>query len=116
MPTWPSSLPQSPLVSGFAETPPMTSLRTEMDQGPAKVRQRTTAGIRKLQMSFNMTKAQIATLDTFYNTTISGGALKFDFTHPRTASTVSVRIVNPPSYAPINGEYYSVGLELEQLP
>ena len=116
MPTWPASLPQSPLVSGFSETPPETSLRTEMEQGPAKVRRRTTAGVRQMQMSFNMTKTQVAALDTFFTSTVNSGATAFDFTHPRTTSTVSVRFVSPPSYTPLNGEYFNVNLELEQLP
>ena len=45
MTSWPATLPVSPLLDGFIETVPETIIRTDMDQGPAKTRQRTTAGV-----------------------------------------------------------------------
>ena len=37
MPTWPNTLPVSPLLDGFSETLPETLIRTKMETGPDKV-------------------------------------------------------------------------------
>jgi len=116
MSTWPVSLPSYPLVNGFSESIPETTVRTEMDQGPAKIRQRTTASIRKMQMSFLLNKTQTQALDTFYITTLNGGSTSFTFTHPRTDASISCRFTQPPEYTSTNGDYFNAGIELEILP
>jgi phage-related protein len=94
-------------------------LTTQMDSGVSKMRKR---GQRptKLAMSFQMTSAQVATLRTFVETTISGIS-RFYFTHPRTSATIEVRLI-PAG----NGELYSVNqvapslwnvnMTMEQIP
>lgn len=88
--TWPVSLPQAP-QRGFSESVGVNILRTPTDQGPAKMRSRSlrpsTMGV-----SFLMTTAQVATLQSFCFNTIQGTA-RFDFRHPRTQQVVEVRIV-----------------------
>ncbi len=116
MPSWPATLPASPLLERFRETAPNNVVRTEMEQGPAKLRQRTTAAVRTMIVSYLLSKAQVATLEAFYLTTLQGGTAGFDFTHPRTAATVSCRFVRPPEYGIGNGNYFKVALELEVLP
>lgn len=116
MPTWPGSLPDIPLVEQFQEQPPNLLLRTEMDAGPAKVRRRATAGVRPMRGLISCTKAQVATLDTFYVTTCVGGSLAFDWTHPRTGAAVSFRFRNPPMYVPDYAESWRVSLDLEAMP
>ncbi len=116
MTTWPDTLPSAPLLENFQELPPETAIRTDMDTGPAKVRQRTTAAVGTLAVSYLLSKAQTTTLDAFYQTTLFGGSGAFDYTHPRTGDTVSCRFVNPPEYAPANGNYFKVTLTLEVLP
>ena len=116
MPTWPNTLPATPQADSFRETVPTTLVRTEMEQGPAKVRRRSTAGVRKLSMSFVMSKAQIATLETFITTALSGGALAFDYTHPRSGASLSCRFRQMPEYASLNGVFFKVAIELEVLP
>jgi hypothetical protein len=93
-----------------------TVLRTEMDQGPAKTRRRTTAGVRTLTMAYILSAAQTAVLDDFYLEDLSGGSLSFDYTHPRTAATVTTRFKKPPAYIPLNGGYFRAVLEMEILP
>lgn len=116
MPAWPATLPASPLVNGFSESAPNTSLRTEMDQGPAKIRQRTTAAVRNITARFVLNNAQVADLETFFTTTLAGGSLGFDFTHPRTGVLETARFVTPPDYLPLGNGYYRVLAELELLP
>lgn len=115
---WPPSLPQAPLISGYDETLPDTLLRTQMDAGAAKVRRRFTAAVSPMTCVFNMTEAQTEILDAFYNETIQGGALRFDMTHPRTATVREFRIVEPPKPKPhqAGGDCWVVTIKMEAMP
>ena len=115
---WPTDLPPMP-ITDYAETDGVLVLRSPMDAGPAKLRRR---GARPATMtvSYEMTSAQVSSLRTFVLTTLKGTA-RFDYVHPRTGSTVEVRIV--PGQ---DGELYSVayhahghwiiGMSLEVMP
>ena len=116
MPTWPLTLPTAPLIDGFIETVPETIIRSQMDSGPDKVRNRTTAGVRDFQIGFIMTKAETAIFDAFYLNDLNGGALAFDFTHPRTGEILSLRMKKPPQYRAQNSKYFRIKIEAEALP
>jgi len=116
MAAWPDTLPAYPLLDSFRETVPNTVIRTDMEQGPAKVRLRTTAAVRTMTVGYLLSKAQVAALETFYLATLQGGALAFDFTHPRSNSAASCRFVRPPEYSSSNGNFFKVAIELEMLP
>lgn len=117
-PVWPVTLPQSVLVQGYSETPPQLSIRTDMDAGVAKVRRRFTSSIRPIECNTLLTAAQVATLDAFYLSTLEGGALRFEWNHPRTGATVEMRFMEPPQYTPAGGgvTYFNVSLKLEVMP
>ncbi len=76
--TWPITLPAYPLLEKYAEAMPNTTIRTDMETGPAKVRQRTTAGVRRLSVGYLLSKAQVSTLEEFYLTILKGGSLSFE--------------------------------------
>lgn len=118
MATWPTadSFPQTPLMDGNTETPPNTILRTQMDVGPTKLRQRSTAGCRSYHFNFHMTGTNITALDTFYITTCHGGADSFEWTDPRTSTTEDWRFLGPPSWVELKNDLYLVSVDLEQLP
>lgn len=116
MPTWPATLPDAPLCDSYRESMPSTLLRTEMDQGPAKVRRRSTAAVRRLTLSFIFDTVQINTLESFIDADLSGGALSFSFTHPRSGSAIRCRFRQMPEYASLNGVYFKTQIELEVLP
>lgn len=116
MTTWPATLPQAPLIEGFTETAPITALRTEMDQGPAKTRQKTTAGVARMTLSFILSRSQTQTLDVFFKEGTKGGTISFVFLHPRTSASLSCRFVQPPRYQSLNGESFKAAIELEVLP
>ena len=116
-PTWPVGLPQLIAVDGYGETPPDTTLRTGMDAGPAKVRRRSTAGIRPLSVQLDLDAAQVETLDGFYVATLQGGALAFDWVHPRTQAIATLRFVRPPAYRPQGSDAaWRAVMQLEVLP
>jgi len=112
---WPPSLPQEPLI-GWVEQWAETRVRTETDSGPAKVRRRFTAGVRQLQLPLALTEAQMATLDTFFDSTTAGGALRFEWQHPRTGATHEFRFLDPPQIQESNPGLYRLTLNLELLP
>lgn len=116
MPSWPGTLPSAPLVDGYRESIPETAIRTTMEQGPAKLRRRTTAQARTLGLEYIMSAEQVTALETFFISTLSGGVLSFTFTHPRTGNSVSCRFKKPPQYTAHNGLFYHVAIELEVLP
>jgi len=116
-PVWPATLPQEPLAQGFNERAPDTVIRSAMEAGPPKVRRRFTAGIRLIDCQVRLTPAQVETLDSFFDSTIAGGALSFDWKHPRTGAAVTYRLVEPPSYTPVaRGTLWQASLRLEVLP
>ena len=112
---WPASLPQDaerPHKEKFQEN----TVRTPMDAGPDKVRRRYTAGVKAVQASMQMTKAQTITLETFFDDTLKGGSLPFDWLLPRTAATATFRFTAPPELTHIAGLNWDVQLQLEILP
>lgn len=115
---WPSTLPQAP-QRGFGESYGLNIIRTPTDAGPAKQRFRGNTP-NNLQLTFIMTKAQIAALETFIYTSLKGVA-RFGFTHPRTGSVVECRIV-PQSGGDlytmkhIGLEYYDINITFEVMP
>jgi hypothetical protein len=115
MPSWPSTLPDYVLQEGYSETTEPNTLRTEMSQGPAKVRRRFTAFTRNINCQIHLTAAQYEILDGFFHTDLKSGSLTFDWVHPITQASVTFRFKSPPNYSSFGSEF-TAGLELEILP
>lgn len=113
---WPAGLPQAPLAERYSETLPDTVIRTQMDQGPAKLRQRTTAGVGAMDVAFLLEAAGAALLEEFYRETLGGGTAPFVMPHPRRAVPVTVRFKKAPQLTAESGVHYLARLELEVLP
>lgn len=116
MAAWPGGLPQVPQNAGNEETYEDNVVRTTMDAGPVKSRMRYTAATRPASYQFLMTDAELATFITFYESTVSYGSLEFDFTHPQTGSTESMRFVQPPKWTEHKDDLWRVFCEWEMLP
>jgi len=115
---WPGTLPQR-VREDYTENSGALILRTPTDAGPAKLRRR---GIRpsSLSVSFHMTDAQVATLNTFLLDTLRG-VTRFGFPHPRLNTQVEVRVVPSGdgqlySLTYITVGYWIVSMNLEVLP
>jgi hypothetical protein len=119
MPTWPASLMPYPLVTGYQESAPVTAIRTEMDTGIAKQRQRYTATPRRVTGAVTLpSKADLDTLYTFFTTTLSGGSLSFDWVDRNGAPCVYRFIVGPDAlrWEPLDPERWLAHLQLEIMP
>lgn len=119
-PVWPLTLPQD-VLQGHTETPPVMIIRTDMDRGPAKQRRVRTAAPRPIDIAVELeSRAQVTAFLDFFHDTLAGGALPFDWTHPRTlaATTFRFREANrsPPKPRHVGGETWQVDLALEIMP
>lgn len=117
MVTWPASLPQKFLSSGFQRQYPDNRMRSDNDAGPAKVRRRSSLNVYTISGSMVMTQAQVDTLDTFINTTLGSGVLNFDFPDPDDAVvTIDVRYGEKLPVLARSGAFWVVETEFEVLP
>ena len=112
--TWPGTLPQKMQSDGYSESKSDGRLKSEMDAGPPFFRPRFTTTITSFSGNMIMTTAQVATLETFYDTTLTVGVSLFDFPHPRTGATIEVRFSGPYTVGNIGGEEYQVNMQLER--
>jgi hypothetical protein len=109
---WPDTLPQEWMQDGNQETLPAVMQRTEMDVGPAKARRRFTAQVKPLKRRLILTPTEKGYFETFFDTTISGGALSFTF--PHNGSDV-LRFTKEPTLSQV-GVSWIADIELEKLP
>jgi hypothetical protein len=120
IPVWPPSLPQAPLASGYAEAHPDLTVRTSVDKGPARVARRSSLGVTVMSLQFILSAAQVATLETFVYDTLVSGVYRFEWVHPRTGDTIELRFLpsgeSMYSLAPVSGDYWAVGCQMEILP
>lgn len=115
---WPVGLPQNVLVNGYSEAVGDGLLEYQPETGPSISRRRSTANPRPIAMSFELTSAQIATLRTFYETTLIGGSLPFSFPGITEAVTYLVKFQKSgiPKWTSLGGDYYSVSMSVWVLP
>lgn len=120
MATWPSTLP--PIRLPVQSSRQDGTIRTSMETGPQKVRRRFTATSRYYSFPLRMTGAQFATLETFFDDTLGGGALTFTMDDPHTGSSETFRFQAPPEAEFIRGgeapndRLLDVNIQLERFP
>lgn len=120
--TWPVSLTRSPRLGDLSEEAPDVLLRSEVDVGPAKLRRRFTGDARRFSVALDLTRSELTTFDVFFRDTTEGGALSFDWKHPRTGAAAVFRFLRPPTYRPqaprtaSGGEWWRVTFDMEMLP
>ncbi len=113
---WPSTLPSLPLTNGYQESFKDNVIRSGVESGPMKTRQRYTRVQRMIQLSFLLTNTQKTTFATFFNS-IQGGAIPFNWTDPIAGTAIVVRLtsaVTGPNYVRLNT--WQVSFQLEVLP
>ena len=81
---WDVTLPQRTLKDGFTKIPTSNVITTANDRGPVQTRVIGTTNYSKYRVSLNMTTAQVATFEAFFNNTLSSGALEYQWLDPIT--------------------------------
>lgn len=114
MATWPATLPQTPLLNGYENTPQNSVLRSEFD-GYTKQRNRFTAVLNDVSESYFLTQTQYDTFKTFFESTLKNGAEEFTKQNPESGVDELYRFVEP--YSPSRvGLSWVVECKLEKLP
>lgn len=115
---WPPQLQQLLSTDSFNYMFGETTIRSDMDVGPAKVRRRFTAGVDTLSCSIQMSYENFQILRDFFDVTLNGGVNQFEYTHPFTQELALFRMVGPPSLRPLGngGVEYEVSMKWEVLP
>ena len=116
--SWPASpFPQAPLLDSFTESQGSVVVVSPSTPGyPAKRRQRVSASVKAYTCKLALTKAEVATLLTFFDTTLAGGSLPFDWLDARTGSARTFYITAPPAITPLATDLWNVDLQLESQP
>jgi len=114
MSTWPGDLPE-PLASSFSSEEQDSVIRSQMDVGPAKLRQRFTAVVERMPgLVYILSPAQLEILLQFYQ---SNRASAFTWFHPRTGDEKSARFMSQPKHSAASGGLrYMVTVDIEVLP
>jgi hypothetical protein len=116
VPSWDPSLPTKLEQDDYAGEFPETTIKSDPDMGPSKVRGRFTAGVEPLTGVLIMSPSQFATFRTFYKSTLLNGALRFAWTEPPLHTTAcEMRFTKVPTWA-LLGDHYKVSVSLEILP
>lgn len=116
--TWPATLPQCFAV-GYSEGLGDNLAEYQPDIGPPISRRRSSAATRPLSGQMKLTRAQRATLKTFFEVTLDQGALAFEFPDPASAGdTLLVKFAkgDAPTFQQIAPGFYRVTLQLTVLP
>jgi len=66
--------------------------------------------------SIYLTAAQYSIFYSFYNTTLNGGVLTFEFNHPITQALTEWRFKGPARVQSIGGNNFTVDFTWEELP
>lgn len=115
-PVWPGSLPEYVLQSGYGEEKQDQALRQPMEGGASKTRRRFTARFDLIDIRLMMTNEQVTLFETFYEDTLKGGTLNFDWVHPRKRIAKAMQIVGKVKIAPADGDNFTVSFKVEIKP
>lgn len=114
--TFPPSLQDKFNTASFQLGFGNTLLRSKMDIGLEKVRNRYTKGVDTLTGTIDLTFEEYDTLKTFYKTTLGNGSKTFNYVHPIELVESEFRFVDPPGLTPLGGRYFRVSLNWEEIP
>jgi hypothetical protein len=114
---YPSSLPEFVLQDGYSEKLNSQTIETQMETGGSpKIRRRFTRKVKTFQVTILLDAAQLATFESFWESTLSGGSLPFEWVHPLTRLATTFRFRNPPpGYTNQAGVYTRVSFTLETV-
>lgn len=113
---WPTTLQQLVSEANFGLNYGDTVLRSTMDVGPVKTRNRYTKRIDSFSTSIYLTTAQYTTFDNFYTTSLVNGTLAFEFNHPITQALSEFKFSGTPRISSIGGGNFTVAMTWELQP
>lgn len=115
MDNWPSSLQQKLNADSFEKKFGSSSVRSENDIGPAKVRSRFTDAIDVYGCQILLDFSEYPDLEEFYKTTLNNGVNRFLFTDSFSGLETEYRFVEPPVIRPLGGRVFQVNMVWEKM-
>lgn len=120
MPTWPVTLPQSPLVGTWTESPMSNTIEVQPDVGAGISRRRSTATFYNGAGEWLLiTNAQLEDFWEFYLDDCLDGSISFAMPHPVTGVSKNWKFdksSGPPSVTSMGIGFHRVSLNLIRLP
>lgn len=113
---WPVSLQQKVNQDSFTLNMGDTTIRSDMDIGPAKIRRRFTKSVDTFSVTIDLLFSDYSVLYNFYDISLNGGVHPFELSHPITGVLTEFRFTGPPSFRPMGGGYFKVSMTWEALP
>ena len=94
-PQWPPALPQEVLRPGYREQIKATAITQTMESGRKKRRRRFTNAPEPADLPVELDSAQVDIFKVFFNDTLKGGVLAFDWINPRNQGVVTYAFRDP---------------------
>lgn len=112
---WPATLPQYLMINGFSQKFADNMLASSVDVGISKRRKRYTVAKKPVTGSIYITSEQKTILEDFYDVSLGGGVLRFNWVDPITQDEVEMRFADnkPPEITPNGPINFFAKLELE---
>lgn len=110
---WSSSLPQSPLFSGYVDSEAENFIRSQITTSIAFQRSRSGANPKSITFPLLLSHAERLLLDSFYDTDLRGGTRTFVLKLPGDNSISRLRFASPPAYRAVSHDLWSMQLQLE---
>jgi len=114
MADFPSTLPK-PTIEGYGGTQDLAFIRTDMEAGSARQRQRFSAANHQIAMGWFFSSTQMATFKTFFDNTIGRGADWFTMAIDagNGIQTYDARFTKAYEYSRVEGNYWRVSANIE---
>lgn len=114
MAAFPATLPK-PLIEGYAGSQDIAFIRTEMEAGSQRQRQRFSAANHQMTMSWRLKADEMVTFKSFFDTTINKGSDWFTMSIDTGDgfTTYDARFTQPYQYSYIAGGNWRVNANIE---
>lgn len=114
MANFPAGLP-NPLVEGYGGSQDKAFIRTEMEAGSQRQRQRFSAANTQMTLNWLFSAADMATFKTFFDTTVNRGSDFFTYSLDLGAgnTTYDVRFTQPYQFSYVDGGHWRVSANVE---
>lgn len=113
--TWPDGLPRVMRLVGLNANKKTAKVRTEMDAGPAKVRQRYTVATKDFTGSIIVTESQRQRLEAWYTTVLGNGTLRFVMKDPQTLEYAEFRFLEDYKEVSNDDGLWQINMNLEKM-
>lgn len=112
---WPLDLDYCFIIRGYSESQEPTTIRSEVDTGPAKVRRRFTKAVGLAAGEFVFSYADVKKFWTFFNVTLQNGSLPFAGKSPITGDVGDYRFIEQPVVSAFTEKYCTISVAVERI-